>query len=167
MRIRIWFRIQLITLMWIRTFIWCGSRVPKWCRSMWNPDPDPRHCRTVCCTFTSVQVQEAVANCLPPLVPSVKDEAPKLVSELLNTLLTTGSTSTRHLAWGCLEGQGFSVNFILINYCLNLQLYFFLKDVIKSSTNVVDPEYKFSSWIRILSYIRKIQRKVRKKLNIL
>ncbi len=119
--------------MWIRTFIWCGSRVPKWCRSMWYPDPDPRHCRTVCCTVTYVQVQEAVANCLPPLVPSVKDEAPKLVSELLNTLLTTGSTSTRHLAWGCLEGQGFSVNFILINYCLNLQLYFFLKDVIKSS----------------------------------
>ncbi len=37
MRIRIRFRIRLITLMqiWIRIFIWggCGSRLPKWCGS--------------------------------------------------------------------------------------------------------------------------------------
>merc|ERR1719400_2754779 len=41
------------------------------------------------------QVQEAVANCLPPLVPAVKDEAPKLVAELLNTLLTTENFGER------------------------------------------------------------------------
>ena len=43
----------------------------------------------------SQQVQEAVANCLPPPVPSIKDQAPKLVSELLHTLLTTENYGER------------------------------------------------------------------------
>ena len=45
-----------------------------------------------------------MANCLPPLVPSIKDEAPKLVTELLHTLLTTENYGERKgaaygLAW--------------------------------------------------------------------
>merc|ERR1719411_836494 len=43
----------------------------------------------------SQQVQEAVANCLPPLVPAIKDEAPKLTGELMETLLNTENFGER------------------------------------------------------------------------
>jgi len=43
----------------------------------------------------SQSVQEAVAKCLPPLVPSIKDDAPNIVNRLMNTLLTTNNYGER------------------------------------------------------------------------
>jgi hypothetical protein len=43
----------------------------------------------------SQSVQEAVAKCLPPLVPSIKEDAPDIVNKLLTTLLETNNYGER------------------------------------------------------------------------
>ena len=43
----------------------------------------------------SAQVQQAVADCLPALVPAIKDEAPDLVKKLMHLLLDSNKYGER------------------------------------------------------------------------
>ena len=43
----------------------------------------------------SQQVQEAVANCIPHLIPSVKDQAPQIVKKLMNLLVKSDKYGER------------------------------------------------------------------------
>ncbi|KAL1923463.1 uncharacterized protein VTP21DRAFT_8443 [Calcarisporiella thermophila] len=60
----------------------------------------------------SEPVQQAVADCLPPLVKSIKDEVPQLVSRLLDTLLNAPKYGERRGAAyglaGVIKGRGIS-----------------------------------------------------------
>ncbi|EDO39308.1 predicted protein [Nematostella vectensis] len=82
--------------------------------------------------FCFPKVQEAVANCLPPLVPAIKEEAPDLVKRLLNQLLESTAYGERK---GAAYGLAGIVKGLGILYLKKLNIMTTLQDAIQNKKN--------------------------------
>jgi len=80
----------------------------------------------------SQQVQEAVANCLPPLVPAIKSEAPEMVKNLLNQLLESTVYGERK---GAAYGLAGLVKGLGILYLKQLNIMSTLQEAIQDKKN--------------------------------
>ncbi|KAJ7333816.1 eIF-2-alpha kinase activator GCN1 [Desmophyllum pertusum] len=80
----------------------------------------------------SQQVQEAVANCLPPLVPAIKSEAPEMVKNLLNQLLDSTVYGERK---GAAFGLAGLVKGLGILFLKQLNIMSTLQDAIQDKKN--------------------------------
>lgn len=83
-----------------------------------------------------MQVQEAVANCLPPLVPAIKQDAPELVKKLLHFLLESENYGERK---GAAYGLAGLVKGLGILALKQLEIMTTLQDAI---TNKKNPRYR-------------------------
>lgn len=80
----------------------------------------------------SQQVQEAVANCLPPLVPAIKSESPDMVKNLLNKLLESTVYGERK---GAAYGLAGLVKGLGILYLKQLNIMSTLQEAIQDKKN--------------------------------
>ncbi|KAL4223498.1 eIF-2-alpha kinase activator GCN1 [Mactra antiquata] len=80
----------------------------------------------------SQEVQEAVANCLPPLVPAVKSNAPELVQKLMALLLESNNYGERK---GAAYGLAGLVRGLGITSLKQLDIMTTLEDAVKDKKN--------------------------------
>lgn len=78
------------------------------------------------------QVQEAVANCLPPLVPAVKSDAPELVHKLMDLLLESDNYGQRK---GAAYGLAGLVRGLGITSLKQLDIMTTLENAVKDKKN--------------------------------
>ena len=88
----------------------------------------------------SAQVQQAVADCLPPLVPYIKEEAPGLVKKLLQLLLGSGNFGERK---GAAYGLAGLVKGLGILSLKQLDIMTTLSDAIQNKKNQSHREGEF------------------------
>nr|XP_022338883.1 eIF-2-alpha kinase activator GCN1-like [Crassostrea virginica] len=80
----------------------------------------------------SQEVQEAVANCLPPLVPGIKQNAPELVQKLLHLLLESDNYGERR---GAAYGLAGLVRGLGITALKQLEIMSTLEQAVKDKKN--------------------------------
>ena len=80
----------------------------------------------------SIQVQQSVANCLPPLVPAIKSDAPELVKKLLQLLLESENFGERK---GAAYGLAGLVRGLGITALKQLEIMTTLEDAVKDKKN--------------------------------
>ena len=94
--------------------------------------------------FVDSQVQEAVADCLSPLVPAIKQDAPNIVKKMLKLLLESENYAERR---GAAYGLAGLVKGLDILAMKQLDIMTALTDAIQNKKN---SRYREGGFLRIL-----------------